>query len=351
MSSTRLKGAFVWSAGLLFGFSAIQLSTGAADGAEAKAGVRFTRDAAIAKLLPQCPTSQSKWINPSAPSTEGGFLLPLIAPLVGTAIEKGVSFSAQWLKKYQDGLSATSTAHDISTMYVVRAGGKLAARNGCLIFLRAELGNQGEFDKRVQAGALGKDQLWTASRLSLLRDGWVNERAAEEGDARRGRIAIVSTPLVYAEFAIRYNSNDNANQFTLKPMFFDYRATAAEREGAGNKDILFTITFERSDQSGSATSFAKYELAIPKTPLGARYDSETLADLVGRPQNLPTHEDKEKGSSSLVPIYVAVSLLETEKAGDLERLVAETFDENKDKLGAAISSRVQEWLVSKPEQK
>lgn len=327
-----------------------QLGAEPARSAETK-GPRSTRDAVVAKLLPQCPTSQSSWINPAAPATEGGFLLPLIAPLVGTAIEKAVSFSAQWMKKYQDELSATSTAHDVSTMYLVRDGGKVNARNGCLVFVRAELGTQAEFEKRVQAGQIGKDVIWTAQRLSLLRDGWANERASEEADARRGRIAIVSTPLAYAEFAIRYNNSSGANQFTLRPVFLDYRATAAQREGAGSKDILFTVTFDRNGQDNSTVTFAKYELAIPKTPLGARYDSEILADIIGRPQNLPSYETADKNSPNLVPVYVTVSMLEAEKAGDLERLVAETVDDNKTKLGSAISERVQQWIVPKTEQK
>jgi hypothetical protein len=320
-----------------------------ANSAESKTGPRLTREAAVAKLSPQCPTNQSKWNNPAAQSTEGAFLLPLIAPLVGSAIEKGISFSAQWLKKYQDELSATSTAHDVSTMYVMRDNGKLAARNGCLIFLRAELGTQAEFEKRVQAGEIGKDPVWTASRLSILRDGWVNERPSEEGDARRARIAIVSTPLVYAEFAIRYDSATNANQFTLRPTFLDYRATAAERQGGGSKDILFSIAFDRNDQSTSPIVFARYDIAIPKTPLGARYDSETLADVLGRPQNLPGH--KEVNTPGLVSVYVTVSMLEAEKAGDLERLIADAVDENKDKLGSAISARVQQFLAPNPEHK
>jgi hypothetical protein len=328
-----------------------QISVELARGAEIKPSPRLTRDAVVAKLMPQCPTSQNIWINPAAPTTEGGFLLPLIAPLVGTAIEKVVSFSADWMKKYQDELSATSTAHDVSTMYLVRDDGKIGARNGCLVFVRAELGTQAEFEKRVQAGEIGKDALWTTSRLSLLRDGWANERSSEESDARRGRIAVVGTPLAYAEFAIRYNSTSDANQFTLRPVFLDYRATAAQREGTGSKDILFTVTFDRNGQDNSTVTFAKFELAIPKTPVGARYNSEVLADIIGRPQNLPTYEAPDKKIPNLVPAYVTISMLELEKAGDLERIVAETVDENKNKLGSAISERVQQWLAPKTDQK
>jgi hypothetical protein len=336
----------LWSVVLPIGLLSANVFTRSASGAEPVTAPASVRNATVAKLVPQCPTTLAKWSNPSAPATESAFLLPLIAPVAGVAIEKGVSFAAQWLKRSQDDLSATSSARDVSTMYLIRDDGKLSARNGCLIFLRAELGPQAEFDKRVQAGVIGKDPIWTASHLSILRDGWENEQRSEEGEARRGRIALLSAPVMYAEFAIRYNNTSSAKQFNLRPVFFDYRATAAERQGRGNKDILFTIAFDRSDESTSPVVFAKYDLVLAKTPVGAQYGSETLADIVGRPQNLPA-----QSGNNPVAVNVTVSMLETEKAGDLERLLAETIDENKDKLGAAISARIQHLLAPNTEQK
>jgi hypothetical protein len=233
-------------------------------------------------------------------------------------------------------------------MYVTREG-RPAARNGCVIFLRGELGSQSEFERRVQASEIGKDLLWTASRLSILRDGWPNERGNEEGEARRGRIAIVSTPLVYVEFAIRYDSSADPNQFTIKPIFFDYRATAAEREGSGIKDLLFSVRFERNDEGSTPIIFANYDIALPQTPVGARYEREALADLIGRPQNLPGYESKQVSTPGVVPVYVTVSMLEFEKAGDLERIVTEAADENKEKVGATLNERVQQFLAPKPQ--
>jgi len=296
----------------------------------------------------------SNWKNPSAQAPEAGFLLPLIAPLAGALIEKGISFSAEWLKRFQGELSASSSAHDVSahdvsTMYMT-LGGKLSARNACLVFLRGELGSQAEFDGRLQAKKIGIDPNWTSARLQILRNGWQNEQVAEGGDTRRGRIPVVGTPLVYAEFEIRYNDARQATQFMIKPIFLDYRATAAERKGAGKKDIAFIVSFERNDNRNSPATFAKYNIVIPKTSIGAMYNSETLSDLVGIPQNLPS-PSSGKDIFDPVPISVMVSMVETEKAGDLERLFVETIDDNKDRLGAAISSRIEQWLSSKTEER
>ena len=314
--------------------------------AESGAAVAL-REAAVVKLMPQCPTSHNSWSNPSASSPEAGFLLPIISALAVPAVEKGIAFAADWLKRYQNELSATTSARDVSTMYLIDDG-KLFARNGCLVFFRGQLGPQAEFDKRVRAGTIGKDEVWTVDRLRFLRDGWKNERAAEEGDARRGRIAVVNTPLVYAEFALRYNDTKNATQFTLRPVFLDYRATAAERVGNANKDIVFTITFDYNE-GATSTVFAKYDIIIPKTAVGSRYDAEILSDLVGRTQSLPPPHRSSKDDRALdvTPINVLLTMLETEKAGDLERLVSEAVNENKDKIGSAIASQIQKLLAPK----
>jgi hypothetical protein len=304
------------------------------------------REAAIVRVVPRCPSKLNYWTNPQSQESAAVLLQPIIGAVAEAGIQKGVSFANDWLKRFAAELSATTTAHDVGTMYVLYDG-KLAARNGCVVLFRGQVGSDAEFDKRVRAKTIGNDAVWTVERLRILRDGAKNELADDEMEVRRGRIAVVETPLVYGEFEIRYNSAKSATSFTLRPIYLDYRSTAAERPGAGKKDLLFTIVFDQTTSGPTPAVFARFDLAIPRTPIGARYGAELLADLVGRPQPLPSpgKRDGEQKASDLVPMNVSVTMLETEKAGDLERFVGEALDENKDNIGSAISNHVLEAFM------
>jgi hypothetical protein len=241
-----------------------------ADAAGPTPNTPVTRMAAAVKLVPRCPSSTNAWKDPSAQTLELVPLAVAVAPLAGSIVQIAADVGLNWIKERRDTLSATTSARDDSTFYLERDSGAVA-RNGCLIFARGELGSDAEFLRRQEARQFDSDPIWTGSRIRLLRNGWDNERVDQEGDIRRGRIPLVSAPMIYAEFSIRYDDLKHAKAFYLKPIFIDYRATSAERTSAGIKDLAFTFIFEALS---SGSPVARLEAHSPASSGGTTAQTE-----------------------------------------------------------------------------
>jgi hypothetical protein len=360
------NGCLRWILVLLVAFPAVS-----ANAAGPSPTAQMTRIAAVVKLAPRCPTSTNAWKDPSAQSLEFGPLAVAVAPLVGSVAQIGVDVGLNWIKERRDQLSKTISARDDSTFYFEREPGSASARNGCLIFIRGELGSDTEFLSRQEAKKFDSDPVWNGSRIKLLRNGWENERVDQEGDVRRGRIPLVAPPLFYAEFSIRYDNLRQAKVFYLKPNFIDYRATGAERTSSGTKDLVFSFIFEAmangspsaspaassskssgansaqagsvgasgaagpgalgatssspesssvggrsavSDTAGSRLSSdqpkvaAKFDIVLMQTPIGSRFEAEALGDIVSALQPLPAWQSPSPGLSGSINL-VPVSVL------------------------------------------
>jgi len=303
------------------------------------------RIAAAVKVLPNCPTDSSSWSNPNAAQLEVVPLLPLIAstaePLVEPVIEAGIGLFVQWMKEREAALSATSSARDLSTLYIQQQSGA-QARSGCLVFVRGEFGNNEVFAQRQPNN---HDNFWTNQRLQLLRRGFEDKSAASDTQSqvrgRIGQINLVAPPLVYAELPIKFDDRSAARSMALSMGFLDYRATAAERTGSGRKDLLFSFVLEQPtlDTSGGSRVFARFDLALQQVAIGSRFSAPTLSDKVSTFQPLPSAKTAQ-GKFDAVPFSVLGTLAETEKAGDLELAASQLIEKNRSTAASSAANLV-----------
>ena len=75
--------------------------------------------------------------------------------------------------------------------------------------------------------------------------GWCQDQEAIWNKANLEQVGLVGPPAFYLELAMDYLGGEPPTHMALKPVFLDYRETAAKKiSSAKKKDLLFAIQFK-----------------------------------------------------------------------------------------------------------
>src|SRR5262249_54461221 len=139
-------------------------------------------------------------------------LLPVVPAIAPPVVAQSMDWLSDALKKPHADYTARSEAKSVGEFYIIHESqGAVAPRYGCLIAVR------GSFGMRAGHGE-------STSQSSPL---WTRENLAKVGLAR--------PPALYIELRIEYLGGPPPTHMALRPVFLDYRATAASKTGASRR--------------------------------------------------------------------------------------------------------------------
>lgn len=303
-------------------------------------GVPASPSAEKVVVLPTCPKGFGLEFAPAAA------IAPIAAALVvkgaGIAIDKGSEAIATYLERRANDRIASSTASAHEWLYSPKTEKPTI---GCIVFVRGKFGAK-VADNPTEAKPWTKTELLTLHRL----------------------FGLVERPELYIAFRVDYDelsipgaaSTRSAYvRFMLTPVAIDYFVSGTAAGSKAGKQIDVTLSLEVRPLSGESTMILDQTLGFGQVKLGTSLRGADLAHKTIAPRPMPQRQEyaisyvqsghlKEARVVDNLPVTVAVSVLESEDGGDVERAVADAVrkhaSEIKDPLNAWLEAKVKAWL-------
>lgn len=217
------------------------------------------------------------------------------AAAVSMIADFAVAYTQGLLKDYKDAVNAQTIATGVflGAERLSSGGVSIEEDQGCLVVYSGLAGP-------AKGGA--KTGLLTPAHLSALN--------------------LAAPPAFYAEFSVTPGVTDDARVLTLNHVF--YGATAARRQGSGQKSIVLNIVLGAYDTEKANEAVTEtYQLNLGRLEIGRYYGADPAVRAISAA--------KVKPGSAMVSVVT-----EAEKTSVAYDALVTAFEQNKDKLGGAI---------------